>query len=68
MSQNFSALRHLPFEHHISTTVTLNLARPGPLETRHSEISKHIKCEENGAQKDPQTTTQRSDQNLKKKK
>ena len=48
---NFSTLRHLLFERDISTTVAPNQMSPGPLETRHLELSVHIKLEENGAQK-----------------
>ena len=51
-------MRHLSSGHHISMTVAQNPVRPGPLETRHRNISRHIKFEENRVQKGPQTVTQ----------
>jgi len=45
----FSALRHLPFECNILTIASPNLTIPGPLKTRHSELSRYIKFEENRA-------------------
>ena len=60
-------MHHLPFIHHISTTIAPNLARSGLFEIRHSELSKHIKFEEKGAQKGLQTAERRADQKLKKK-
>ena len=47
--QNFSALIHLPSEHDISTIVAPTQMRSEPLETRHLDLSMHIKFEENGA-------------------
>ena len=44
------------------TTVAPNHARLGPLETRQPELSRHIKFEENRAQKDLQTAARREDQ------
>ena len=45
----FSSLRHLPFGFDISTTIALNLARSGPLETIHPKLFMNIKFEENRA-------------------
>ena len=60
-------MRHISSGCHISTTVAPNLARPGPLETRHPIISRHIKFEEKRVKKGLQTATQSSDQKMKKK-
>ena len=64
MSQNFSTLHHPPFECDNLTTVTPNRARPGPLETRHLELPRHINFEEKKAQKSLQKYAQRSDQKI----
>ena len=49
--RNFLALRHLPSEHNISTTIAPNQTKLEPLETIHPELFMHIKFEENGARK-----------------
>ena len=60
------ALRHIPSKHDISTTIAPNRARLGPLETRHQELSVHIKFEENRNRKGLQTAARRSGQISKK--
>ena len=65
-SQNFSTLHQLPSEHEILTTVAPNRTRSGLLETRHSELSRHINFEENRARKGLQTAVQISGQKSKK--
>ena len=57
--QNFSILCPLPSKHNISTTIAPNRPRPGPLDTRHPELSIHVKFEENGVWKGLQTAAQR---------
>ena len=59
MSQNFSTLHKLPSKHEILTTIAPNRTRLGLLETRHPELSRHIKFEENRARKGFQTAVQR---------
>ena len=61
----FPTLRHFPSERDILMTVTPNLARLEPMETRHPYISRDIEFDEIRVQKGLQKAAQRSGQKQK---